>query len=240
MAAFSVGGTNARFWSVTDRDREAARWRGLFKSAGAPESGRLESVDSLRRIAGAKREGLALIDAALLKGRAGDIVLSFRKRCPGVQLIVVCDERALEGPDLADALAAGALDYLRSARADDALVDKLRLHLRRLYPRSLASEAGRLKDLRIDWRSRTVEVRQGGAWREIAALTPKEFDLLKALFERRGARIRRTELLECVWRGRSGSINPESLDKAVGSLRKKLGPAGKRIRTVRGFGYSFD
>lgn len=228
----------ARLWMVTARAPEAARWKSLLKSAGARSTERLESVSALSQAGGDKAEGLALVDAKLLQGRAAERVQSLRGHCPGVQLIVVCDESTLQGPDLADALAAGALDYLRSARPDDALVDKLKLHIKRLYPHSLEADAVRFKDLRVDWRCRAVEVKEGKKWREVETLTPKEFDLLRALIELKGRRVSREQLLDLVWKSRAGTVNPESVDKQVGSLRRKLGDAGTKIKTIRGFGYA--
>ncbi len=229
----------ASLWTVTARAPEAARWKQLLKLAGAKRSSRLDSISALSQAGGEKAEGIALVDAALLTGEAAERVRSLREHCPGVQLIVVCEENALKGPDLADALAAGALDYLRSASADDALVDKLRLHIKRLYPRSLEAEATHFRDLRVDWRCRAVEVKAGKSWKEVDALTPKEFDLLRALIDFRNRRVSREDLLRLVWGERSGKVNPESVDKQVGSLRRKLKEAGKRIQTVRGFGYAF-
>ncbi|OIO05208.1 MAG: hypothetical protein AUJ52_14085 [Elusimicrobia bacterium CG1_02_63_36] len=239
MTASPLKTAAARLWAVSPRDPQAARWRELLKSAGAHASERLKSLNALAQAAGERSEGIALVDAALLAGRANEGVTSLRRRCPGVRLLVVCEEVALEGPDLADALSAGALDYLRASRSDDELVEKLRAHLTRLYPGNLRSEGAAFDDLRIDWRCREISVRRGRGWKSVEALTPKEFELLRAFVELRGNRISRGVLLDRVWKGKGGDVNPESLDKAVGSLRRKLGAAGRRIVTIRGFGYSF-
>lgn len=239
MGAAAAKRVEARVWAVAARDAEAARWRALLSAAGARASVRLKSLNDLAQAAGERGEGVALVDAKLLSGKAGERVIALRRRCPRVQLLVVCEERALEGPDLADALSAGALDYLRSAGPDEALVDKLRVHLGRLFPGSLRGESASFSDLRIDWRRRELSVKSGRGWKRVDALTPKEFDLLRVLVEHGESALLRSELLDRVWSGRAGEINPESLDKAVGSLRRKLGGAGKRIVTIRGVGYSF-
>ncbi|PCI34133.1 MAG: hypothetical protein COB53_11930 [Elusimicrobia bacterium] len=227
-----------RLWTVTDRALEAARWKSLLKGVGVRCSQRLDSISALSQAGGEKAEGLALLDADLLTGRAAERVGLLRQHCPGVQLVIVCSNGALQGPDLADALASGALDYLCTASSDETLIDKLKFHIERLFPRILESVSTRFKDLRVDWRCRIVEVQGEAGWREIAALTPKEFDLLRVLFELKGRKVSREELLERVWKARAGSVNPEAVDKQVGSLRRKLGRAGDRIKTVRGFGYA--
>ncbi len=225
-------------WTVTARSPLAARWRNLSKKSGVLSSQRLDSISSLLQAGGAGAEGIALVDADLLLGQAGEHVRTLRKHCPGVQLLIVCEESSLQGPDLADALASGALDYLRAVRSDDILIDKIRTHIKRLFPALLEVQETRFKDLKVDWRCRAVEVRAASGWKEVEALTPKEFDLLRVLIEYKGRRVSREALLDLVWKSRAASVNPESVDKQIGSLRRKLGDAGKRIQTIRGFGYA--
>ena len=69
-------------------------------------------------------------------------------------------------------------------------------------------------------------------------LTPKEFQLLICLLERRGRTQSRRGLLETVW-DTTAEIETRTIDMHVGRLRAKLGPAGDMIETVRGFGYRF-
>ncbi len=67
-------------------------------------------------------------------------------------------------------------------------------------------------------------------------LTPKEFQLLCCLLERRGRTQSRRALLEAVWET-TADIETRTVDMHVGRLRSKLGKAGDLIETVRGFGY---
>jgi DNA-binding response OmpR family regulator len=70
-------------------------------------------------------------------------------------------------------------------------------------------------------------------------LTPKEFDLLRALLSAGGAVVAREELLRRVWGYRSTAA-PRTLDTHVAELRRKLEaePASPRhILTVRKIGY---
>jgi two-component system phosphate regulon response regulator PhoB len=69
------------------------------------------------------------------------------------------------------------------------------------------------------------------------ALTAREFQLLLALYDRRGKARTRELLLREVWR-RSGS-GTRTVDTHVTNLRQKLGSAGGYIETVRGVGYRF-
>ncbi|MFQ5696900.1 MAG: response regulator [Myxococcota bacterium] len=68
------------------------------------------------------------------------------------------------------------------------------------------------------------------------ALTSKEFELLAALLEAPGRVFSREHLLQRVWGG-SIHVGPRTIDTHLRRLRAKLGPAGRRIETVRGVGY---
>ena len=85
--------------------------------------------------------------------------------------------------------------------------------------------------------SRTV-LRDGRA----VGLTPKEFDLLLALLQRRGAVATRMELLTEVW-GYSAAVLSRTVDTHVAELRRKLeaDPAApQHILTVRKAGYRLE
>lgn len=92
----------------------------------------------------------------------------------------------------------------------------------------------RLGDLEIDRDARVVR-----RHREPVPLSPKEFDLLDALVQRRGAVVGRTELLREVW-GYSGFVTSRTVDTHVAQLRRKLedDPATPSyILTVQKAGY---
>ena len=73
------------------------------------------------------------------------------------------------------------------------------------------------------------------------SLTPKEFDLLRALLEARGRVLSREFLLDRVWGyARAGEIESRTVDVHVRRLRAKLGPEGERILTVKNVGYRLD
>jgi two-component system alkaline phosphatase synthesis response regulator PhoP len=89
-------------------------------------------------------------------------------------------------------------------------------------------------DIRVDPASRTVTRRD-----QPVALTPMEFDLLRALMRRGGAVASRLELLQEVW-GHSAAVLTRTVDTHVAELRRKLeeDPAAPRhILTVRKAGY---
>ena len=70
------------------------------------------------------------------------------------------------------------------------------------------------------------------------ALTALEFRLLATLLARRGRVQTRDTLLADVW-GLQVDVTTRTVDTHVQRLRKKLGPAGRYIETLRGVGYRF-
>ena len=88
----------------------------------------------------------------------------------------------------------------------------------------------------IDLGTHTVSVGS-----ETLALTPKEFDLLRALVEARGRVLSREFLLDRVWGySHASEIESRTVDVHVRRLRVKLGPEGRRILTVKSVGYRLD
>ena len=69
-------------------------------------------------------------------------------------------------------------------------------------------------------------------------LTRAEFSLLLALGQSPGRVLSRNEIIDSAL-GREAAIFDRTIDVHVTALRKKLGPGGARIETVRGFGYKW-
>jgi DNA-binding winged helix-turn-helix (wHTH) protein len=66
-------------------------------------------------------------------------------------------------------------------------------------------------------------------------LTRLEFELLLTLTRHRGQVLSKRQLLELIW-GYEG-YNDNVVEAQVSSLRRKLGPSGVVIETIRGYGY---
>jgi phosphate regulon transcriptional regulator PhoB len=82
---------------------------------------------------------------------------------------------------------------------------------------------------------------QASAAGQALSLTPKEFDLLRALLEARGRVLSREFLLDRVWGyARADEIESRTVDVHVRRLRAKLGAEGQRILTVKNVGYRLD
>lgn len=129
-------------------------------------------------------------------------------------------------------LDAGADDYIVKPFATDQLEARVRAVLRRGAagpPASVLTVGG----LSIDIAAR--EVRLDGALLE---LSPQEFDLLRALADRKGEVVTKRELLAEVWREPYGGSD-RTVDVHLSWVRKKLGETAQEpryLKTVHGVG----
>lgn len=70
-------------------------------------------------------------------------------------------------------------------------------------------------------------------------LTLKEFQLLSYLMKNKEKVLTRNMIIDKIW-GYDFDGETRTVDVHIGTLRQKLGPAAKMIKTVRGLGYKFS
>lgn len=172
---------------------------------------------------------LAIVDV-MLPGMDGiSLTRTLRDRDVAIPILMLTARDGID--DRVDGLRSGADDYLIKPFAFDELLARVDA----LARRSRGAPAGailRHGAVTLDPRSRRVHV-EG----EEVELTSKEFDLLTCLLEHRGQVLTRAELKELVW-DFPFDAQTKVVDLYVHYLRRKLGPGGDIIRTVRGVGYS--
>lgn len=126
----------------------------------------------------------------------------------------------------------GADDYVTKPFSPRELVARIKALLRRTQPPP-SPDVLQLDALKADWGKHLVSVKG-----KPVELTPKEFDLLKALVEAKGRVLSREMLLDRVWGyERSVEIETRTVDLHISQLRKKLRPVARRIVTVKSAGY---
>jgi two-component system response regulator CpxR len=174
---------------------------------------------------------LVLLDV-MLPGVDGFEVLRQVRRRSLVPIIMLTARTARE--DRVAGLNAGADDYLPKPFEPEELIARIRAVLRRasraVGPSSTTLEVNGVKlvpGTREVWlRGHPIEV------------TTTEFDILEVIVRGAGRIISRDELSGAIYR-RPASPHDRSLDVHVSHLRRKLGPLGGLIRTIRGVGYLF-
>jgi DNA-binding response OmpR family regulator len=127
----------------------------------------------------------------------------------------------------------GADDYIVKPFFVRELIARVKVHFRGQQPPSKLLKAG---DLELD-RTR-CQVHLSG---QELQLTATEFRLLEFLMSRPGVVFSREQLLDAVW-GHDRAVTDRTVDVYVLRLRQKIEAPGTPsfIRSVRGFGYSFN
>jgi two-component system phosphate regulon response regulator PhoB len=127
----------------------------------------------------------------------------------------------------------GADDYVTKPFSVRELLLRVRAILRRRAGDDPTPDEQHFELLRVDHDGHQVWVDNNKV-----ALTALEFRLLTTLLSRRGRVQTRDTLLSDVW-GMQIDVTTRTVDTHVQRLRKKLGPAGHYIETLRGVGYRF-
>lgn len=139
-----------------------------------------------------------------------------------------------EEADVVAGLELGADDYITKPFSPRVLVARIKAVLRRKSEAPAGRDAVlKRKDLVIH--PGRHEVLMKG---KPVPLTSTEFEILYHIARRPGWVFTRNQIIDAA-KGEDYPVTDRSVDVHIVSLRKKLGPAGKLIETVRGVGYRF-
>ena len=135
--------------------------------------------------------------------------------------------------DKVKGLDSGADDYIAKPFGVMELISRVKALLRRAEP-DLPETSLILSDIILHTTNRSCCVSG-----QPVELTYKEFELLSLLIRNAGSVLTRDVLMEKIW-GIDFMGESRTLDVHSKTLRKKLGPAGQHIKTIRNVGYLAD
>ncbi|MCB0394198.1 MAG: response regulator transcription factor [Bdellovibrionales bacterium] len=147
-----------------------------------------------------------------------------------IPIIIVSGKTAEE--DKVRALQLGADDYITKPFSPNEMIARIQAVFRRANRLSEDRSCIEHKNLKVDLRAGRVT----SSGKELP-LTLTEFKILVELVSQRGRVLSREHLRDSVI-GKE-QITDRTVDVHVAGLRKKMGDAGRDIRTVRGVGYRF-
>ncbi len=176
---------------------------------------------------------LILLDI-MLPGLKGDQFLSLIRendRYANIPVMIISAKNSEN--DIVQLLDAGADDYLTKPFGMKVLLARIRAVLKRARPVEPGAVI-RYAGISVDVAGRKVFV-DG----EEIFLTHKEFELLLLLISHPQRVFTRNQLLTTIW-GYTAEVYSRTVDSHVSTLRKKLGQAGKMIRSIPKIGYKAE
>ncbi|MBQ9727617.1 MAG: response regulator transcription factor [Kiritimatiellae bacterium] len=213
-----------------------AAWRDAARDAFAPL--RVSAVctpdaaTALALVEGGLRPDLVAADLDAFGADALALCRAVRARDRVRHTPVVLLAAELRPAAVRGALAAGADDCAaRCAPEAFALLAAARFRF--------AALASRTAPDRLESGPLVLEQESGRAYLdgEPAGLSPVESLMLAALLRNAGRTLARGELLREMHGEGGGNVRDRTVDTTIVSLRRKLGPVGARIETIRGTGY---
>ncbi len=185
-------------------------------------------------MAGGQKFDLIILDNMLPKMDGFEVCKQLRKEGVGTSILMLTAKS--QEIDKVLGLELGADDYVTKPFSPRELLARVKALLRRAE--HIRQDTARYSFGGIEVDFTTYEAKKKGKSINLTAL---EFDLLHFLIEHRGQVMSRDSILDEVW-GRDVYIQPRTVDKHIGSLRKKIedDPSHpKHILGVRSVGYKF-
>jgi two-component system alkaline phosphatase synthesis response regulator PhoP len=176
---------------------------------------------------------LLLLDLMLPKIDGLEVCRLIRREDPGIPILMLTAKST--EIDKIVGLEMGADDYVTKPFSVREVVTRVKALLRRASGGDGGRTTRTAGDLEIDTERYELFLKK-----KPVALTGKEFDMLRVLWDAGGKALTRDALLERVWGlDRSTEIDTRTVDQHVARLRAKLGSERDRLLTVKNVGYRF-
>ncbi len=176
---------------------------------------------------------LILMDIMLPDEDGLEIVRKLRQKATTKNIPIIMVTAKTSEMDRVKGLDIGADDYLVKPFGVMELISRVKALLRRSKNHQ-ENKNVTIGEISLDDEKRIVTVNE-----EKIELTYKEFELLKMLLHNAGIVLQREDIMVKVW-GTDYEGESRTLDMHIKTLRKKLGEAGNRIKTVRNVGYRLE
>ena len=206
--------------------------------ADALEDEQLETVvfenpgAALNYILSASRDiAMVLLDIMMPELSGMDICRTIRDKVDCPIIFVSAKAKTL---DTVLGLEMGADDYITKPFVVEEFVARVKAHLRREKRTALTPEEGVIRVGEIQLRVGSYEVYKNG---KPVPVSTREFQLLQYLMENVGKVLTREQIFSHVWDTEFGDIGTVAVN--IKSIRDKIDPENKYIKTVWGVGYKF-
>lgn len=181
-----------------------------------------------------EKPDLILLDIMLPDSDGLDICKGIRSHSELAHIPVIFLTARASETDRIVGLELGANDYIVKPFFIRELIARIKIQFRGQQSSGKALKSGGLE---LDRQSCRVKLNGG-----TLSLTATEFRLLEFLMSRPGVVFSREQLLDSVW-GHDRAVTDRTVDVYILRLRQKIEPEATNptfIRSVRGFGYSFN
>jgi len=216
----------ARILLVEDDPSLARGLSALLRQAGYSVD-IAEDGETALEIALSEPYALITLDIGLPELDGFQVLRRWRERKLKTPVLILTARDGLE--DRVTGLDLGADDYLLKPFEPSELEARVRALLRR--SQGEASSVVTLGTLTVDHAKAMASVNE-----EEISLRPREWAVLDRLMAQAGKVVSKRRLTSEVF-GFDEPVAPNAIEVYVGRLRRKLGPGGPEIRTIRGLGY---
>lgn len=177
---------------------------------------------------------LVILDLMLPGINGLEVAKSIKRNPQKADIPIIMLTAKGEETDIITGLELGADDYITKPFSPKILLARIRAVIRKNRSRLVDTDAVlHHHEISIHPGRRLIKING-----KSVDLTYTEFQILYYLAGRPGWVFTRTQIVDAV-RGDNYSVTDRSVDVQMVGLRKKLGPYGKYLETVRGVGYRF-